>query len=154
MGKRKARNKLSKKYDLMSTPITLDKIGSKDDPCFGKLHDPRHPTCQRCGDSELCCIAMGQINHLKRLKQEDNFTFKDKEEVELVAVDKKEIKKKIRSRIRELAKPPGMDIDLIMEDVHATYFNRGFTKPKIKKIIEAMLEKGRLKKSKNRLTYE
>lgn len=41
-------------------PIGIDKIGSSDDPCFGKLYDLSTEECKRCGDSELCAVVFSQ----------------------------------------------------------------------------------------------
>lgn len=157
MGKRKARNKLAKTLDIMM-PITLEKLGSKDDPCFGKLHDARNSTCQKCGDSELCCVAMGQINHMKRLKAESKGSFKDLEEQDIPEHDKKEVRKMVKNRIRELVKGSeshGIPMESVLSDVHAIYFDKGWTKKRITKLIDAMVEKSdHLSKTKNTLRWK
>lgn len=64
-------------------PITLDQLGTDDDPCFGKHYDSSAPECQRCGDSELCLIKQAQLNSLTRAKIEEQQRFKDIEPEEL-----------------------------------------------------------------------
>lgn len=75
--KRVSRDTLTKKGINLMIPIDISKIGSVDDPCFGKLYDGNEKPCQRCGDSELCIIAMGQNNHSKRKQIESKNRFKD-----------------------------------------------------------------------------
>lgn len=65
-----------KNYDFM-TPLKLDLIGTEDDPCFGKHHDPRTEECSRCGDSELCLIACTQNSNKSRDEIESKREFKD-----------------------------------------------------------------------------
>lgn len=79
---RKSRSQLSKKVNIMN-PI-LTELGTDDDPCFGKGFDGTNQTCRRCGDSELCLIAMGQKNHAKRAKLEKQNSFKDLSEEEFI----------------------------------------------------------------------
>lgn len=140
--KRKARNKMSKIHDTLK-PITLEMLGTEDDPCFGKHLDPKNETCARCGDCEICAIVMQQNNHLKRAEVESKGTFKDLEEKDLKLVDKAEVKKMVRKRIRELAKlkPKGQDIQYVVDDIHSTYVMHGYTKKRILKIINLMAEK-------------
>lgn len=52
-----------------SEPIDITKIGSTDDPCFGKLYDLSTEECRRCGDSELCALVFAQTK-LKRQRAE------------------------------------------------------------------------------------
>lgn len=76
--KRKARSGRSDNNPIdFSEPYPLELIGTQDDPCFGKLHDPRDPVCMKCGDSELCLIAMGQNNHQLRLEKEKESALKE-----------------------------------------------------------------------------
>ena len=78
--KRKARKKLSKKFDI-SKPITqemlFEQIGTANDPCFGKLLDLKNPTCRMCGDSEICSIQMSIKTQVKRAKIESEREMKD-----------------------------------------------------------------------------
>lgn len=77
MNKRKARKKEVKKdLDLMK-PLQFDKLGSADDPCFGKLHNPTVTECQSCGDAEICAIVFAQRQHKVRGKIESEKSFKD-----------------------------------------------------------------------------
>jgi hypothetical protein len=137
--KRKPRTKLIKKMDI-TKPITLEMLGSSEDPCFGKLHDSREPACQRCGDNEICAIAMGQLNHLKRAEVEANQKFKDLEEKNIKpTVDIKVIKKSIKKRIREIIKmasTKGIPKDEIIHDIFASYSKDGITKKTISNLID------------------
>jgi hypothetical protein len=81
--KRKAREEVIKKVDLFK-PLDLDKIGTSEDPCFGKLFDPKEEECKICGDCEICSIIMGQKLHLQRAELEKETRFKDLEEVDLL----------------------------------------------------------------------
>lgn len=77
--KRKPRNVMAKKNLDLTKPLDLpfDKLGSDDDPCFGKHNDPTAPECGRCGDSEICAIVQSQKAHLTRKKIESESEFKD-----------------------------------------------------------------------------
>jgi hypothetical protein len=79
MEKRKPRKKLAKQkeYQNKLEPFDFSKIGTTEDPCFGKHYDAKAPECTRCGDSELCIIALSQNAHVQRDKLEQKNTFKD-----------------------------------------------------------------------------
>jgi len=81
MKKRTPRKKLSKNKEFkdITKPLDFSKIGTLEDPCFGKHHDVKAPECVSCGDSELCLIALSQKAKLKREKLEETITFKDVE---------------------------------------------------------------------------
>lgn len=103
MAKRKPRNKMAKKVDLLY-PISIEQFGTEDDPCFGKLNDPRESACQNCGDFEVCAIVQSQNTHLKREKIESKTSFKDLQEVDLLnktTPDRKEVRKKIKNHVRK-----------------------------------------------------
>lgn len=141
---RKPRNKMAKKVLITTIPITLEQLGTKDDPCFAKLHDPRAPECQRCGDAEICAIAMGQKNHLLRAEEESNKNFKDIEEVKIKpTVDKKVLRKSIRNRVREMVKMGGgksIELQEVVDDISASYAKDGFSKVRIRKMIIRVAE--------------
>lgn len=103
MSTRKSRKKLAPKVDLLKPLLLQDifKLGSKDDPCFGKLYDPKHETCRRCGDMEVCAIACGQALHTTRNEVEQSTNFLDMEEKEIDAMSPA---KKARKLIRRLCK--------------------------------------------------
>lgn len=89
---RKPRKKASKKLDIAKpiTPMDIDKIGSDDDPCFGKLYDLTEEPCKRCGDNTICAIASNQKTISMRHDEESNNRFKD---IELeIKKDKGELK--------------------------------------------------------------
>ena len=74
---RKPRKKIDlNKIDFMK-PIDFSKIGSKDDPCFGKYHDAKADECRRCGDSELCVVKQSQRVAAKRLEEADRKIYRD-----------------------------------------------------------------------------
>jgi hypothetical protein len=93
---------MRKNLDL-SKPLTIEVIGTDDDPCFGKHHDSLALECQRCGDAEFCLIAQMHNMNVKRLKIETTTKFKDLEEEGIKAAKKvdpdlfaKYVRKKIR----------------------------------------------------------
>ena len=55
----------------------MTKFGTDDDPCFGKLNDPKAPECQRCGDFEFCAIVTAENIKRLRVKEESKTKFKD-----------------------------------------------------------------------------
>lgn len=144
--KRKPRNKMSEKnIDLLQpiTPMTFEKLGTADDPCFGKHLDPRTPECARCGDSEFCAIMMQQNNAIKRAKVESEGHFKDTEESDKDLADKKLVRKKVKARVRELARSnkKGYPLQDTIDDVHKIFFSHGYTKKRVEKLIRAWAEK-------------
>lgn len=132
---------MSKTIDVLQ-PVTIDMLGTNDDPCFGKHQDPKCEECQRCGDSELCAIMMQQNNHIKRAEIEAAGNFKDLEEKDAKLADPKVVRKMVRRRVRELAKlkPKGQPLDYIIDDIHSTYVMHGYTKKKIARLIDRMVE--------------
>lgn len=160
MGKetREKRNKLSKTTDL-NIPITIDIIGTNDDPCFGKLYSPKAEECSRCGDSEICSIVMGQLNHLKRGEQEKKEKFKDMEETTIPQNPKKEnLKKLIKNRIRKMVKmggEAGVQKSLVVEDIYASYNKDGYDKTKIEKMITKVVSTSdKITLTKNKLNWK
>lgn len=155
MIKRKPRNKMSKKFDTLK-PIKFEQLGTEDDPCFGKHLDPKCDECLRCGDSELCAIMMQQNNMLKRAKIEANQNFKDIEEKNMKLADPVKVKKMVKFRVREMAKlsKKGISIDAVVNDIHLTYHLHGYSRKRIIKIIDIMVEKSsHLIKKDNKLKY-
>lgn len=141
--KRKARTKLIKTVDTLK-PITIMDLGSEDDPCFGKHFSPLASECNRCGDSELCAIKMGQSNHKVRSKIEKKQAFKDIEEQDIPEPSRDEIRKKIKLRIRELIKlsgAVGIKEDAIGNELFITYSKDGFTKGNIRSILKKVIER-------------
>ncbi len=139
--KRVARDKLSKKQADVFKPLKV--LGTQNDPCFGKLYDPKDAICQRCGDCELCAIMMGQKNHIERAKAENKNAFKDLEtppKLELI-----EAKKLARKRLVELIKKsPNKEVNFIINEVYSIYFTYGITKKSIQRMITGMTEKGKI----------
>jgi hypothetical protein len=140
--KRIPRKDLIKTTDL-TIPVNVEMLGGKDDPCFGKHFNPATEECQRCGDSEICCIVLGQMNTVNRKFIEKEHSFKDLEEDSIPDIDKKVIRKKIKARIREIirmAGGKGISEERIIADVHATFVTQGFSKARIKKILDKLAE--------------
>jgi len=80
---RESRKTKSTEIDLTKPIIDVFSFGSKDDPCFGKLYSPSAKECNRCGDNELCIIAMAQKAKTKRAKIKEKAPLKDEEEVSI-----------------------------------------------------------------------
>lgn len=85
------------KGNKLLKPISLESIGSDNDPCFGKNYDLTTEECKLCGDSELCCIrfAANQGKTRKQLEKENDY--KDLEKL----FDEKAIKKTLRTLTRK-----------------------------------------------------
>lgn len=88
---------LSEGIDFLK-PVNLEKIGTVDDPCFGKLHDLAEDACQSCGDSELCQIVMAQKRNVERNLLEKETVFKD------IEPHKKEVVKHYKKILKETGK--------------------------------------------------
>lgn len=83
MANRKPRKKLTKKNIDVFKPVDFSKLGTSEDPCFGKHWDLTAKECNNCGDSELCAIAFQQKQLITRKKIESKETFKDLQKVKL-----------------------------------------------------------------------
>lgn len=129
--KRVARNEQAEKINLLF-PIDITQLGSEDDPCFGKLHDPKDPICISCGDCELCQIMHAQNNHSVREKVEKKGKFKDMEEKEIYdkmdgagqtseKTDMKKLKKYIRKTLRRERKLSVDELTPFIQDLFPTY---------------------------------
>lgn len=91
--------------DFLS-PINLSKIGTQDDPCFGKFPDLNAEECRDCGDCELCQVAYSQRMNLERVVLEKKTHFKDieREKENVKAFYKEALKKHSRSKAKILTK--------------------------------------------------
>lgn len=78
-------------------PVDITKLGSNQDPCFGKGYDLSTKECKLCGDSELCAIKMAQTLRITRKELEEKNNYKDLDILE----DTKGIKKHIRALKRK-----------------------------------------------------
>lgn len=78
-------------------PIDITKLGSGQDPCFGKHYDLSTQECKMCGDSELCCIKFTALMGKTRKELEAETKFKDLEPL----VDIEGCKKYYRKLVRE-----------------------------------------------------
>ena len=65
-------------------PFDVTKLGSEDDPCFGKLYDLTAPECHECGDIELCALKLSQSQRVKTLDIESKMSFRDISEKDIV----------------------------------------------------------------------
>jgi hypothetical protein len=140
--KRKARRELVKTTDVTKPVIfPLEKIGTDEDPCFGKFNDPRHPICQKCGDIEICAIAMGQLNHIKRLMIEEKSSFKDVEETKIPPMDPQKIRIEIKKAIKDLIKRGPIEKDAVVRDVYGKYMSIGITQKKIDILFKKLVDK-------------
>jgi hypothetical protein len=131
---------MAKKIDTLE-PVNIEMLGTENDPCFGKHYDPRCAECSRCGDNEICAIVMAQKNTLKRAALEAEQEFKDIQPE--VMADKKLVRKKVKKRIRELirmAGKKGITPEDVIDDVHVTYVVHGYTKAKVKKVLDYVVE--------------
>lgn len=81
MAKNKRKKRKEKKIDYFE-PIDINLIGTKDDPCFGKLYSLSDETCRMCGDNARCAIVTGQTQLLDKGKLEKEHRFKDMEAAE------------------------------------------------------------------------
>lgn len=89
------------KQDILKPISSVDILGTKDDPCFGKLFDLTQSECKQCGDSELCAICFAQSMNKTREDIEKESHFKDLDTL----VDIKGVKKYIRTlKRKELSK--------------------------------------------------
>jgi hypothetical protein len=150
---RVARKKLAKQNFDLTVPITLEQLGNEEDPCFGKLYDPRTPECKRCGDSELCAIALSQHNHIKRLKVEKKVALKDVEEGDIPKKDPKQLRKEVRGKIVEIIKDhkQGIKRDMLVENVYGIFNMVGIKKSLIIKLIKRLEVKNKHIIEKNNL---
>lgn len=92
----KAKQKSYKESDPLE-PINFKSIGSKNDPCFGKLYDLTTQECKICGDSELCCSVFARNQGKTRKELEKENSFKDIETL----IDKTAVRKTIRYMVRK-----------------------------------------------------
>lgn len=83
------------KHDPL-TPLSLEELGSSNDPCFGTAYDLSTKECKQCGDSELCAIKMSQTLKITRKELEEKNQYKDLDTLEDVAGMKKYIRGLIR----------------------------------------------------------
>ena len=76
MARRKQRTEIAKQTTTVQ-PFDITKFGGEEDPCFGKLNDPKAPECQQCGDFEFCAIITAENLKKIRVKEEEKTEFKD-----------------------------------------------------------------------------
>jgi len=79
MSKRVKRDNIKLSEDEIMKPLDIEKFGSDDDPCFGKLYNLGTDECKRCGDSEICGIVFAQKMNKDRTAIEKKTRFKDME---------------------------------------------------------------------------
>lgn len=140
--KRVKRKEFSKKLDITKA-ITLEQLGTKDDPCFGKYHSSKEEECKRCGDSEFCAIAMGQLTHIKRAELEKSGNFKDLEEKDIKKVPKPIWKKELRLKVKEVIKDnkAGITFDNLVLEMFAMFSKDGVTKKRLRKLVLLIINK-------------
>lgn len=110
------KKKESKSIDLFK-PIDLARIGTPDDPCFGKEYDSRNTDCMNCGDVELCAIAMMQNNKIVRDSLAEKSDFKDLDEANFLDSEDEDKSKRLMKK----------------------YSERGYKKEKVKRLLQKRL---------------
>lgn len=80
-------------------PIDITKLGSGNDPCFGKHYDLSTQECKMCGDSELCCIKFTALMGKTRKELEAETKFKDLEPLVDIEGCKKYYRKLVRDKL-------------------------------------------------------
>lgn len=93
-------------------PMDISKIGTNNDPCFGKHYDLSTKDCKMCGDSELCCIKFSETLGKTRKQLESDNNYKDLETL----VDVQGCKKYYRKLVRE-----GYDKKDILDKLQTKY---------------------------------
>ena len=151
MEKRKSRKKISKSEskDSLLVPFDVTKLGSNEDPCFGKLFLPTDPTCKICGDAEFCSIVMMQAVNIKRLKVEAKASYKDLEEVPLLEDPLNIIIDRLKRAEGKWVKKENLEVELR---------RKGLTKKKIQslkdsKFFERMLLQDGITANKDKTKY-
>lgn len=77
MGKKKRKPRPKTEKINLLKPVDFKKIGTDEDPCFGKLYKLSDKACKACGDSELCAVVFSQNMNKERKKIESKNDFKD-----------------------------------------------------------------------------
>ena len=95
---RRERKNRAVNRDLSTPFVDIAKLGTEEDPCFGKHYDLNAEECIQCGEIETCSIAFLQQLKVKRLQAERNNAHLDLE------MDKLEKSKQIRDFINEYIK--------------------------------------------------
>lgn len=95
------RKKKEKKEIDLFKPIDLAKIGTPNDPCFGKEYDSRNSDCMNCGDVELCAIAMMQNNKINRDRLAEKNDFKDLDEAKFLDSEDEKKAKRLMKKYSE-----------------------------------------------------
>lgn len=149
--KRKARKKKSKEITNLLIPITLDDLGTTNDPCFGKHFSPQATECMRCGDAELCQIATTQNQHILRHKEEAKGEFMDINEKGVLGESTmKDVKKDIRKVIRKQGK---IELNVLVNDIVYRH-PKLLTPAKAEKLIKRMVANtDKFKLQKNHLVW-
>ena len=119
-GKKQKLPTLSKQSPLI--PIDVTTLGSDQDVCFGKAYDLSTKECKLCGDSELCCIKMSQLN-ITRKELEAKNHYKDLETLEDVKGIQKYIrglKRKGKTR-KEIVEKTSIKFEVPKKDIRLIY---------------------------------
>lgn len=145
---------MSKEVDLLQ-PITIEQLGTKKDPCFGKLYSISAPECQRCGDCELCAIVMGQKNHIKRAKEEKKNAYKDLETPKVLS--KKEVREKVVARILEIVKGAGKNgvpYAVVLDDIKGSYSKFDFSLERLNVILKKTIRNNSLTHKNSKIKWK
>lgn len=99
MARRKPRQTASENNSLYPLePFDVTKLGTEDDPCFGKHNDPKAPECQRCGDFEFCSIVTAQNLRKLRVKKEKEIPYKDMSKTPPIQEIREWMKKRLETK--------------------------------------------------------
>lgn len=113
---RKPRHKINTKNMDLLKPIDLTIFGGENDPCFSKHFDPKADACQRCGDSELCSIAMSQRAHLLRQREEAGMILRDLHEPKMTYHQYAESKLEANTKIDLIETCKGIRKDVLNKE--------------------------------------
>ena len=104
-------------------PIDITKLGSGNDPCFGKNYDLSTKECKMCGDSELCCIKFTALMGKTRKELEAETKFKDLEPLVDIEGCKKYYRKLVREKLgkKEILDKLQSKFELSRKEARAIY---------------------------------
>lgn len=143
---RKARKTELADLDTLK-PLDLTVVGTVDDPCFGKLHDATAKACKNCGDSDICQIVMGQLNHVSRKAEESKSKIIDSSPEAKLST--KVVSKYLRLRLKGKGKVAREDV---ITWIIAKYNANETTATRVLRKIAAQSDK--MKLTKTHITYE
>lgn len=154
--KRKPREKLKAKIDILK-PVSIEQFGTAEDPCFGKHFDPRAPECKRCGDCELCAIAMSQGLNQIRGQIEAKQSFKDVEEQSIkktpLSQAKKEMRRAVIAHIK-IGKDKGIKKEIVINQAYGSFRKDGIRQSHIRRTLRKLLSQNKITRKQNNLIWK